>query len=213
MLAEIRKNWLYVGQGVLIDQPEALAEFLRAHPGEWSLVVIDPLLRAMTGDTNAQKDMSAFIAAFDWIRQTTGAAVLIVHHSGKDESKGALGSIALEAAVDGAARFTKDGLRHTLQVTLMRDAPDNVPPLVFDRESVAIDLEGGIESAALRLVKDKGAALLAAIRAADKPTAESLAASMGVDRATVFRRLKAARNEGLVAEDGIKLTAKGLETL
>jgi hypothetical protein len=208
LLAEIRKNWLYVGQGVPIDQPEALAEFLRAHPGEWSLVVIDPLLRAMTGDTNAQKDMSAFIAAFDWIRQTTGAAVLIVHHSGKDESKGALGSIALEAAVDGAARFTKDGLRHTLQVTLMRDAP-----LVFDRESVAIDLEGGIESAALRLVKDKGAALLAAIRAADKPTAESLAASMGVDRATVFRRLKAARNEGLVAEDGIKLTANGLETL
>ena len=208
---DIRAHWRLIGSPVYVDNEATLAEFLQTIGDGWSLVIIDPLLRAMSGDTNAQRDMSAFIAAFDAIRLATGGACLIVHHSGKDESKGPLGSIALEAAVDGAARFTKDGGRHTLQVTLMRDAPDKQPALVFELVSSPIDFEAGIELAALRLVTAK-VGLLEAIKGTDNPTADSLASSMGVDRATVFRRLKVARASGLVDMDRIKLTPKGLET-
>ena len=64
-------------------------------------VVVDTLARALAGgDENSAKDMGAFIANVDVIRARTGAAVMIVHHSGKDASKGARGSSALRAAVD-----------------------------------------------------------------------------------------------------------------
>lgn len=57
------------------------------------LVVIDTLARCFGGnDENDARDMGAFIEGCDVIKQKTGATVLVVHHSGKDEAKGARGS-------------------------------------------------------------------------------------------------------------------------
>lgn len=65
------------------------------------LVVIDTLARAIAGgNENAPEDMGALVAAMDLIRAETGAAVLFVHHSGKDEAKGARGHSSLQAAID-----------------------------------------------------------------------------------------------------------------
>jgi hypothetical protein len=65
------------------------------------LVVLDTLARAMgAGDENASKDMGALVMHGDLIRTVTGAHLLIVHHTGKDASKGARGSSALRAATD-----------------------------------------------------------------------------------------------------------------
>jgi hypothetical protein len=64
-------------------------------------VVLDTLARVMAGgNENDSRDMSVFIANVDRIRAETGAAVLIVHHAGKDASKGARGHSSLRAAVD-----------------------------------------------------------------------------------------------------------------
>ena len=65
------------------------------------LVVIDTLARAMAGgDENSGADMSEAVRAVDMIREATGAHVLLVHHCGKDEAKGARGHSSLRAAVD-----------------------------------------------------------------------------------------------------------------
>ena len=59
------------------------------------MVVIDTLARCFGGnDENDARDMGAFIEGCDVIKQKTGATVLVVHHSGKDEGKGARGSSA-----------------------------------------------------------------------------------------------------------------------
>lgn len=65
------------------------------------LVIIDTLSRSMGGaDENAPGDMTHMVTLFDRIRSETGAHVMIIHHSGKDEARGSRGHSSLRAAVD-----------------------------------------------------------------------------------------------------------------
>lgn len=65
------------------------------------LIVIDTLSRAMPGgDECSGKDMTAAVRAVDEIRSSTGAHVMLVHHCGKDEARGARGHSSLRAAID-----------------------------------------------------------------------------------------------------------------
>lgn len=90
------------------------------------LIVVDTVARAMGGaNENASEDMSRLVAAFDRIRDETGAHVLGIHHSGKDTGKGARGHSSLRAAVDTEVEVTADEVNkiHTGQITKQRDLP------------------------------------------------------------------------------------------
>jgi hypothetical protein len=87
------------------------------------LVIIDTLARCASIDENSSREMGEVVAACDRIRHETGTAVLIIHHSGKEEKKGARGSSALRAAVDSEIQVQgKDGGRG-LWVTKQRNGP------------------------------------------------------------------------------------------
>ena len=63
---------------------------LQPRHGPPGLIVIDTLARAMVGaDENSGLDMGILIHQMDQIRKVTGAAVLLVHHSGKNRELGA----------------------------------------------------------------------------------------------------------------------------
>lgn len=65
------------------------------------LIVIDTLSRALAGgNENAPEDMGALVTCMDKLREATKSAVLFVHHSGKDQAKGARGHSLLQAAID-----------------------------------------------------------------------------------------------------------------
>lgn len=65
------------------------------------LVVVDTLSRALAGgNENDSVEMGCLVKCIDLIRAATGAAVLLVHHSGKDAAKGARGHSLLRAAID-----------------------------------------------------------------------------------------------------------------
>lgn len=65
------------------------------------LIVIDTLSRAMAGgNENAPDDMGALVASADFIRQSCKAHICFIHHSGKDEARGARGHSLLRAATD-----------------------------------------------------------------------------------------------------------------
>lgn len=49
-----------------------------------------------------------FVAGCDRLKNQTGAHVMVIHHSGKDEAKGARGSYSLLAAVDVEISVTSD---------------------------------------------------------------------------------------------------------
>lgn len=72
------------------------------------MIVFDTLARSMGGgDENSAQDMGKVIASIDRIRRATAAHVMVVHHSGKDTSRGARGSSALRAAVDTEVELTR----------------------------------------------------------------------------------------------------------
>lgn len=92
---------------------EALIEAVKAAAERMvvplALIIIDTLSRALAGgNENAPDDMGALVASMDMIRQRTGAAVLFIHHSGKDAAKGARGHSLLRAAIDTEIEITAD---------------------------------------------------------------------------------------------------------
>lgn len=65
------------------------------------MVVFDTYSRSMPGgDENGPQDVTQVIAAADRLRDELGATTLFVHHSGKDEARGARGWNGLYAAAD-----------------------------------------------------------------------------------------------------------------
>jgi hypothetical protein len=65
------------------------------------LIVVDTLARCFVGgDENSAQEMGEFIGGLDWLKQKTGAAVMVLHHTGKKAQEMERGSTALRAAAD-----------------------------------------------------------------------------------------------------------------
>lgn len=93
--------------------------------GPVSIVVVDTYARTMAGgNENDAKDTGQAVAHCDAIHRATGALVLLVHHSGKDGSKGARGSGALRAAADAELEVVQLRDYRVATVTKMKDGED-----------------------------------------------------------------------------------------
>jgi hypothetical protein len=110
------------------------------HKAPIKAIIIDTLNRALSGgDENASTDMGAFVRNIDKIRAATGAAVLVVHHSGKNQAMGARGHSSLRAATDTEIEIAEN----TISVTKQRDM-DAASAIQFalDRVDVATGADG-----------------------------------------------------------------------
>lgn len=65
-----------------------------------SLIIIDTLAKHYSGEENSAKELGLFIKNLESLRQEFNITVIVIHHSGKDPSKGARGSSAFRAALD-----------------------------------------------------------------------------------------------------------------
>lgn len=103
-----------------------------------ALVIIDTLARSMgPGDENTAKDAALFVRNCDLIREATGAHVMVIHHTGKDEDRGARGSSALRAAVDNEIQVTADR-----QIISRKQRDQEAPePLHFKLRSVTLGMD------------------------------------------------------------------------
>ena len=107
-------------------------------------IVMDTLNRTIGGaDENSSQDMGKYIGAINRIGNATGAFTLIVHHSGKDASKGARGHSSLRAAVDTEISIKADGTIQVLTVTKSRDG-ETGQPYAFRREVVELGLDANL---------------------------------------------------------------------
>ena len=101
------------------DAQEIIKE-IKAIPNV-ALIVIDTLSRAMSGgNENNPDDMGRFICHCDKIREETKSHLMIIHHSGKDTTKGARGHSALRAAVDTEIEVTKDNLTNIVTAEIKK---------------------------------------------------------------------------------------------
>jgi predicted transcriptional regulator len=105
-----------------------------------AMVVIDTLARSLVGgEENSAKDVGLFISGADRIRTEFDAAVLIIHHTGKNGDT-ERGSSALRAAADVMMRLTADDGALTLVCDKMKDA------LPFDTCYLRLKVTGDGES-------------------------------------------------------------------
>ena len=93
--------------------------------GKADMIVIDTLAQTTPGaDENAGKDMGPFLANVQRICRETGAVALVVHHSGKDATKGSRGWSGIKCNVDFEIEVSRDGENRTITFTKLKDDKD-----------------------------------------------------------------------------------------
>jgi len=86
-----------------IMDKEDITELLRAirAAGDFDFIVVDTFAQVTPGaNENAAEDMGHALANVRALREASGAMPLLVHHAGKDASKGSRGWSGLKAAAD-----------------------------------------------------------------------------------------------------------------
>ncbi len=108
--------------------------------GKVKLIVIDTLARAISGgDENSSMDMGKMIIQADMIRAQTGAHISFIHHSGKDDLKGARGHSSLRAAVDTEIEISRPDERSpsTIRIVKQREM-EMIEPMAFSLERIVL---------------------------------------------------------------------------
>ena len=125
----------------LYTNPEWQAEIIEAAKG-CRMIVCDTLARMSAGaNENSGQDMGPIIEALDAIAKQTGAAVIVVHHSGKDATKGARGWSGLYGAIDAEIEVKEvDGVR-SFSVTKQRQLGTKEEVQTFSLETVVMGLD------------------------------------------------------------------------
>lgn len=104
----------------------------RAKIRELRLIIIDTLNRAMPGrNENASEDLGRMIGAAASLIESTGAALMFVHHSGKQELQGLRGHSRLKADTDFELSIKSKANVQTLRLEKARDAKDGYPLFKF----------------------------------------------------------------------------------
>lgn len=98
-----------------------------ADMGGVALVVLDTLNAMMgAGDENESADMGAMISAARAIMAALECATVYIHHSGKDETRGARGHSSLRAAVDTEIQVKGATYERLATITKQRDGETGV---------------------------------------------------------------------------------------
>lgn len=107
----------------------AIEQLVQQSGIEFKQIVIDTLARAFGGgNENSSEDMGAFIVACGRIQQIVqGAGLMILHHSGKDATKGLRGHSSLLGAVDTELELLRfeDSMKGIVTISKQKDGADN----------------------------------------------------------------------------------------
>lgn len=122
---------------------QGLIEAIREADVRPVLVIIDTMMQAMTGlEDSSSKDVSTFTYQMHQFAEACGSAVLFVHHTGKDASRGARGSSALMGDIEFALEVVAHQATHAALVRVVRqkDAERRGSPFYFAGHEVGNSL-------------------------------------------------------------------------
>ena len=126
------------------DDVEGLAKAIGSAGVGGGVVVLDTLNRAAPGtDENSSQDMGHIIAACKRLQGLVGGLVLLVHHTGKDATKGLRGHSSLYAALDAAVEVTRSEDRREWKVAKSKDGRDgDAEPFLLEQVTLGEDADG-----------------------------------------------------------------------
>lgn len=127
----------YNGETDSSDVIEAIREIERIKGKPVRLVIADTLARMSAGaNENSGEDMGPVMARFEQVCLATGAAMMIIHHNGKDAAKGARGWSGIRAHIDTEIEVSeKEGIR-SASVTKQRELPGKGEAIYFKLEII-----------------------------------------------------------------------------
>ena len=109
--------------------------------GKADVVFVDTLAQTTPGaNENAGEDMGQVLAHCKGIHKATGALVVLVHHAGKDLTKGARGWSGLRAACDAELEVSRGSAVRTVRTSKQKDGDDN-EEWHFDLTQVPIGMD------------------------------------------------------------------------
>jgi len=119
------------GLKVVVDAPDLLkadagplAKQILASGGA-DIIVIDTLAQVSPGgDENSAEDMGKVMSNCRKMHRATGALIVLIHHAGKDLSKGARGWSGLKAAADAEIEVNRIDSERWVKVTKLKDGED-----------------------------------------------------------------------------------------
>lgn len=110
--------------------------------GKTDVIVVDTFAQAMPGgNENAGDDVGRALAHCKAIHKVTGALVILVHHSGKDSSKGARGWSGLRAAADAQIEIVRAGDDRAAVIDKQKDGGGEGDEYGFKLATVTIGLD------------------------------------------------------------------------
>jgi archaellum biogenesis ATPase FlaH len=126
---------------------KAVIKQMRAK-GHFDIVVVDTLAQVMSGgNENSGEDMGKVLAYCREITRLTGAMVILIHHSGKDESRGARGWSGLRAAADFEFEVIRADEDRVVTVTKMKGGADGAEyGFRLQIQEVGVDDDGDTET-------------------------------------------------------------------
>lgn len=144
-LAEVPMTVLNAAPNLLEKQDAVdVAKGIKASGGA-DLIVIDTFAQTTPGaNENAGEDVGKALGYCKRIHEVTGAMVLLIHHSGKDATKGARGWSGLRAAADAEIEVVREGDARALRLTKSKDGEDGLE-WGFALEVVQVDVDEDLE--------------------------------------------------------------------
>lgn len=107
------------------EDVEDLIVAIKASGFSDGVIFIDTFAAAAPGmDENASGPMGLAIAAIKRIQSECGGLVVLVHHSGKDITRGLRGHSSLHAALDAVIEVSRDGDRREWKLSKSKDGAD-----------------------------------------------------------------------------------------
>lgn len=95
--------------------------------GQYDLIVMDTFAQVMAGaNENSGEDVGKALAECRRIHRHTGAMVLLVHHSGKDASKGSRGWSGLKGACDVELEVSRSDDDRAVSASKLKDGRDGI---------------------------------------------------------------------------------------
>lgn len=165
------------------------------------LITIDTMARCLVGgDENSAKDVGLFIDRADKLAKRFGAALLVIHHTGKN-GEHERGSSALRAAADTMMSLKPDGASLKLTCEKQKESADFDPwrfHLEEKSESCVIRLGGDLER-----LSDHEQQILTTVSESfgtDWVSATRVGEVTGVPKTSLWRSLKALLERGLMEE-------------
>lgn len=93
--------------------------------GRPDVIIIDTLSATIPGgNENSGEDVGLVLSHCKFIHSKTGALVVLIHHSGKDATRGARGWSGLRAAADAEIEVARNGDFRLAQITKQKDGAD-----------------------------------------------------------------------------------------